>query len=205
MKEILKLLFDICFYYTLSGFYMYIFTGNTPSGWGAAVLILTAGAWIVFDKLRKNKINTDERKEINEEDTAEPGASRRVVLSKGLLSRTGSILFCALPGIIFLFELSMWQFIQYIPAWVYLGYTIWSNKLYTDRAEFLIHFKFTGKILCFMMFGMVIFSRVGGAVAGAIFGTIEKKAAIEAGFYVLEQSGDTMKMDIPDDFVPRDF
>ena len=42
-----------------------------------------------------------------------------------------------------------------------------------------------------------------GAIAGAVFGSAEKKAAIEAGFYVLEQSGDTMKMSIPEDFVPR--
>ena len=44
---------------------------------------------------------------------------------------------------------------------------------------------------------------VEGAVAGAIFGVEEKKAAIEAGFYVIKQSGDTMKIDVPDDFVPR--
>jgi hypothetical protein len=45
--------------------------------------------------------------------------------------------------------------------------------------------------------------KILGAIAGAVFGSVEKKAAIEAGFYVLEQSGDTMKMDIPAGFVPR--
>ncbi|MCL2270110.1 MAG: hypothetical protein FWC24_02075 [Treponema sp.] len=45
--------------------------------------------------------------------------------------------------------------------------------------------------------------KIYGAIAGAIFGTAEKKDAIDAGFFVLEQSGDTMKMDIPDGFVPR--
>jgi len=45
--------------------------------------------------------------------------------------------------------------------------------------------------------------KIYGAIAGAIFGTAEKKEAIDAGFFVLEQSGDTMKMDIPDGFVPR--
>ncbi|MCL2763474.1 MAG: hypothetical protein FWD36_09795 [Treponema sp.] len=44
-----------------------------------------------------------------------------------------------------------------------------------------------------------------GAIAGAIFGGEEKEAAIAAGFYVLEQTGDTMKMDIPDNFVPREW
>ena len=44
-----------------------------------------------------------------------------------------------------------------------------------------------------------------GAIAGAIFGSIEKKAALEAGFYVLEQSGDTMKLEMPESFVPREW
>jgi predicted AAA+ superfamily ATPase len=47
--------------------------------------------------------------------------------------------------------------------------------------------------------------RIQGAIAGAIFGAAEKQAVIEAGFYALVQSGDTMKMDIPSDFVPREW
>jgi len=44
--------------------------------------------------------------------------------------------------------------------------------------------------------------KIHGAIAGAIFGEIEKKATIEAGFYVVEQTGDTMKIDVPDGFIP---
>ena len=44
---------------------------------------------------------------------------------------------------------------------------------------------------------------VEGAVAGAIFGVEEKKATIEAGLYVIEQSGDTMKIEVPEGFVPK--
>jgi hypothetical protein len=47
--------------------------------------------------------------------------------------------------------------------------------------------------------------KIQGAIAGAIFGSAEKQAVIEAGFYALEQSGDTMQMDMPCDFVPREF
>jgi len=47
--------------------------------------------------------------------------------------------------------------------------------------------------------------KILGAIAGAIFGKAEKKAALDAGFYVLEQSGDTMKMDVPKGFVPREW
>jgi len=39
--------------------------------------------------------------------------------------------------------------------------------------------------------------KILGAIAGAVFGTEEKMAAIAAGLYVLEQSGDTMKIDSP--------
>jgi hypothetical protein len=45
--------------------------------------------------------------------------------------------------------------------------------------------------------------QVEGAIAGAIFDAEVKKATIEAGLYVIEQSGDTMKIDVPDGFVPH--
>ena len=47
--------------------------------------------------------------------------------------------------------------------------------------------------------------KILGAIAGAVFGKAEKEAAREEGFYVLEQSGDTMKMDVPKGFVPREW
>ena len=47
--------------------------------------------------------------------------------------------------------------------------------------------------------------KIRGAIAGAIFGHLEKDAAIAAGFYVLEQSGDTMKLEIPEGFTPREW
>ena len=47
--------------------------------------------------------------------------------------------------------------------------------------------------------------KIYGAIAGAIYGSAEKKASLEAGFYVLEQSGDTMKLELPDDFAPREW
>ena len=46
---------------------------------------------------------------------------------------------------------------------------------------------------------------IRGAIAGAIFPLEAKEAAIHAGFYVLEQSGDTMKLDVPEGFVPVDW
>jgi len=47
--------------------------------------------------------------------------------------------------------------------------------------------------------------RIVGAIAGAVFGPGQREAALEAGFFVIAQSGDTMRMDIPDGFKPREW
>jgi len=47
--------------------------------------------------------------------------------------------------------------------------------------------------------------KIQGAIAGAIFGNKEKQAAINAGFFVLEQTGDTVKIDIPKGFIPGEW
>jgi tetrahydromethanopterin S-methyltransferase subunit F len=47
--------------------------------------------------------------------------------------------------------------------------------------------------------------RIMGAIAGAVFGTDQRLAALEAGFFVIVQSGDTMQMDIPEGFKPREW
>ena len=47
--------------------------------------------------------------------------------------------------------------------------------------------------------------KIYGALAGAIFGTREKAMAIDAGFFVLEQSGDTIKISVPEGFTPKEW
>lgn len=44
-----------------------------------------------------------------------------------------------------------------------------------------------------------------GAMAGAIIKKDARSYALKSGFYVIEQSGDTMKMDIPEGFVPQEW
>jgi hypothetical protein len=44
-----------------------------------------------------------------------------------------------------------------------------------------------------------------GGIAGAIFPQNVKTEALNAGLYVIVQSGDTMKMELCDNFVPREF
>jgi hypothetical protein len=44
-----------------------------------------------------------------------------------------------------------------------------------------------------------------GAVAGAILSEGVKPFAIKNGFYVLEQAGDTVKIDVPKAFIPKEW
>jgi hypothetical protein len=45
--------------------------------------------------------------------------------------------------------------------------------------------------------------RLLGAAAGAVLNTIVKEYALEKGFYVIEQSGDTVKIEAPEGFTPK--
>jgi hypothetical protein len=47
--------------------------------------------------------------------------------------------------------------------------------------------------------------RILGAIAGAVFPRSLKEAVIEAGLYAIEQSGDTMKISVPEGFKPREW
>ena len=47
--------------------------------------------------------------------------------------------------------------------------------------------------------------KICGCIAGAMFEEPDKQAAVEAGFYVIEQSGDTMRIAVPEGFVPREW
>jgi len=47
--------------------------------------------------------------------------------------------------------------------------------------------------------------RILGAIAGAIFDTPVKNATLKAGIFVIEQSGETMRMDMPEGFKPKEW
>jgi hypothetical protein len=47
--------------------------------------------------------------------------------------------------------------------------------------------------------------KIRGAIAGAVFPQEVKDAVLAAGLYVIEQSGDTMMINVPDDFSPREW
>jgi hypothetical protein len=45
--------------------------------------------------------------------------------------------------------------------------------------------------------------KIYGALAGAIMPSSVKTAALKAGFYVITQTGDTVKIDVPEGFTPK--
>jgi hypothetical protein len=47
--------------------------------------------------------------------------------------------------------------------------------------------------------------RILGAIAGAVFPKSLMEAVIEAGLYVIEQTGDTMQISVPEGFKPREW
>jgi hypothetical protein len=47
--------------------------------------------------------------------------------------------------------------------------------------------------------------KIRGAIAGTIFEDPVKKATLKAGFYVIEQTGDTVKINVPEGFKPREW
>jgi hypothetical protein len=47
--------------------------------------------------------------------------------------------------------------------------------------------------------------RVLGAIAGAIFDNTVKDAVRDAGLFVIVQSGDTMKIEMTEDFIPKEW
>jgi len=148
MIGICKILFDLCFYYTLSGFFFYLLSGSNPSVWGVPVLMFSMIAYMA----------TIHRK--SDDDSPE---GKKVI-------RPGIIIFCLLPGLILAFRPTIWQICQYLPAWAFFGYTIWNGLVNTDRGAFEGHFSFTGKLYFLTLFGIFAISsgRIGNAVLGAI-------------------------------------
>ncbi|MDR1898783.1 MAG: hypothetical protein LBQ55_02115 [Treponema sp.] len=47
--------------------------------------------------------------------------------------------------------------------------------------------------------------KIRGAMAGAIFPHEVKQYALKKGFYVIEQTGDTVRIDVPEGFAPREW
>lgn len=146
MTAIIKLLFDLCFYYTLSGFFIYLAAEAYPGVWGIPLIIAANTVYLVLKKCRPDAEEHSERTQI----------------------RPLAIVCCALPAIALLLHPTLWQILQYLPAWAYLCFVIWSGRSSVTYMEFEDHFAFTGKLYLLMFFGLLMLNRIPGALAGAV-------------------------------------
>ena len=155
MTGVCKLLFDLCFYYTLSGYYLNIITGEHPSSWGVPALILCAAADAAIRSRKRSARNSGEN--------ATVGVDPITVICCALPGLPAAIA-CTTPALIF----TTWQMIQFVPAWAFFGFTIWSGRVHTSRGDFQEHFRFTGKLFALSAFGLFAFQKLGSAITGAV-------------------------------------
>ena len=148
MTELLKILFDICFYYTFVGYCLCMFTLERPYEWGIPIIIAAAAVNLLLKKLLPGSV------------IASDAEVKRVNFRK--------LLCCALPSVFFAFSPSFWQMIHFLPAWVYFGFIVWTDMVHTDREEFRRRFSFSGKIYLLMALGLFSLSRMKEALTGAI-------------------------------------
>jgi len=136
MIRVLKVLFDLSFYYAISGFYLYLFTEVFASGWGVPIFVLSACVYNAMIKWL-------------------PG-----------IKKMSAVLACALPGLFFVFEISFLQIMQFLPAWVFFIIKIWQDRFNTDREQFADHFKVTRYTLVGAALGLIYVSRSVPAFIG---------------------------------------
>jgi hypothetical protein len=167
MKELLKILFDLSFYYALSGYFFFLFTENHPSVWGLPLLMLSACLFIRFTRSSKPPEPGGGFTPGDGFSQGDGSIASRIRHSKIVL--ICAIISCALPGALFAFGISFWQTIQFLPAWAFLVFTLLSGRIYTTLEDFKRHFSFTGKLFLLVLIPwFFIFSMVGGALAAAI-------------------------------------
>ena len=148
MTELLKILFDMCFYYTFVGYCFCMFTLEAPSSWGIPVFMAAAAVNLLFKKLMPASA------------AAESPGFRQINFRK--------ILCCALPAVFFLFGSSFWQKINFLPAWIYFAFTIWTDRVHMDREEFRQRFSFSARIYLLAALGVFWIGRMKIALLGAV-------------------------------------
>ena len=146
ITAILKLLFDLCFYYTLSGYFISLVTKNFPLIWGIPLIIAVNIIYFTVSKLRSG--------------VDASGDNHR--------NRPLSIACSILPAAFFLFQPAVWQIVQFVPAWVYSCFIIWTGRIVVEYREFESHFSFTGKFFFLMFLGIAFIKNLPDALSGAI-------------------------------------
>jgi len=144
MISILKTLFDLSFYYMLTGFYMSIFLPgeliSEPLGFGLLILITSVLLYGLIGKSRKKSSET-----------------------------SPLIIIClALPALIFLLGPSMIQFIHFLPAWLFVCYSLLTGKTSTNSVEFNARFKLSLKLLWLCVPGLMFVTRLAESIPIAL-------------------------------------
>lgn len=140
MIELYKLVFDLSVYFTLSGYYLFLTSKTPPSV--AGFLALAAAA--ALDALLRGKLA--------------PHASRRIWRFLPLL----------LPALAFFFHPTLWQIVQLLPAWLYVGWVMLTDRIEILYDEFKSHFGFGLRLLLLMVFGPLFPSQLSAALLQSI-------------------------------------
>jgi len=148
MIAVLKLIFDLSFYYALSSVYLNIFAEQRPLVRGVFLLVLIFAAYILLQ--------------------SSSAAVRLVKTGEASRPRLLTIVFCVLPAFYFLFGPSLPQLIQFVPAWGYLVYCLCAGKIGTNRAEFGVSFRKVAKLYIIAVPGLLFLSRIAGTLSSAL-------------------------------------
>ena len=140
MTECYKLLFDLSLYYTVFGYYLSLAVSSPPS----AVCYLALAASILLDSLLRTRR------------LYETGA--RVLRFLPLL----------LPILAVFSRPTLPQILHVLPIWAYLGFSMFTDRVEINYADFRSHFSLGLRILLLMVFGPLFPGRVSEAFTGAV-------------------------------------
>lgn len=140
MVETYKLVFDLALYFTLSGYYLIIGAHVGPSAPGFLALCAAAG----LDAILR---------------------TRGVY---GRRQRFLRLLPLFLPLSAFFLRPALWQALQLIPAWIYLGWSVLTDRVSLRYDGFRTHFSFGLRALLLLAFGPIFSPQFGGALLRSV-------------------------------------
>ncbi len=74
----------------------------------------------------------------------------------------------ALPLAIFYYRPSVWQLVQFVPIWAFIGASIWTDRVFTTYDGFKDHFAFAGKLQFIYIPSLAFWERVPGGLQVAV-------------------------------------
>ena len=140
MAECYKLLFDLSLFYTVFGYYLSLAAKTPPS----AFCFLSLAASIFLDAFLRSRSLYEKA----------PRALRLLPL--------------LLPLLALLSRPSTAQMLHALPVWLYLCFTMCTDRVYTDYDSFRSHFSFGMWMLVLMVFGPVFPGRFSISLVGAV-------------------------------------